>query len=127
MVRTKEDHRKYTCYAIQCNANKKVYIGVTYRPESRIYQHFLQLRKGNHPQSEFQKDFDFYGPKGFTVFTVEENIPHDEHLDREMAYTLEYRSYDPEFGYNRYTKKIEAAVHGYFDEKKGKPPKAVGL
>ena len=127
MVVTARDRRSYTCYAIQCDINKKVYIGMSYNLENRLYSHFLQLKKGTHKAPGLQEDFDRYGVEAFTVYKLEENVGWQNAGEVEMKYTKMYQSYDRSFGYNKQTKTVDAALYGKFKKKDGMPPMLKGV
>lgn len=88
----------FTIYAIQNKVNKKIYVGKTENPQSRIKQHFFNLKSGKHPVEDMQADFNKYGDV-FDVFILEEGVAyHDCH--NEYKYMKKYRSCEREYGYN---------------------------
>jgi len=52
-------------YKIYNKATNHCYIGQSRRVKKRVADHFAQLRKGTHPNSFFQKEFDKYGRNEF--------------------------------------------------------------
>ena len=69
-----------TVYAIQNKTTKRMYIGCTVDPQSRIRTHFVELEKGlkksKSKDTQWQTDFNLYGKDDFDIFIVEENVPH---------------------------------------------------
>lgn len=108
----------YSVYAIRCNKNNKIYIGVSKNPSARIEQHFSELRKGQktrktnryHAQqqrdySDWQNDFDKYGEESFDVHILETNIDYLRAPEKEAFYIAMYNSSDARFGYNLYSER----------------------
>lgn len=63
-----------TCgvYAILCLANDKFYIGSSANIESRIRDHFNELRRGANKSQALQEAYDEYGLKHFTITILDE-------------------------------------------------------
>ncbi len=118
-----------TIYAIRCSANGKVYIGRTYRFNKRIKEHFYDLRqakkrktvkKGVRTSTHFQEDYNRYGESAFEVYILQENVDPEKSKEAEAFWIGEYKSTNPDFGYNVFDERmrpIESAV------KHGIPPK----
>lgn len=84
-------------YKITCIANGKSYIGRSTQPQIRIQNHYVSLSNGKHKVELFQKDFDLYGGKNFTVEIIgEDNF--ENHSERKMQEL--FKTYDPQYGYN---------------------------
>ena len=122
--------RKYTCYAIQCVKNNKVYVGITSNLEYRLEQHFSALSLGNHISKRFQHDFDKHGVKSFLAYILEEDIAHKERMEKEADYIMDYQAYLEDSGYNNITKSLEKRLRAkngrFFKLVEGKPQKAKG-
>lgn len=86
-----------TVYAIQNKVNKKLYIGVSENPQSRLKAHLTLLRGGKHSVEDMQDDFNKYGDV-FDIFILEENV--DYYSLEEYKYMKKYRSCEREYGYN---------------------------
>ena len=96
-------------YAIQCTENGKVYIGCTakYIAELRINEHMNALKRGDKRvyrngsvKTDWQKDYDKYGPDAFVAYIMEEVDEADDPFDVEAFYMRKYRANEPEHGYN---------------------------
>ena len=122
------DKKPSAIYAIRCTANGKVYVGRTINIESRIRQHFAELRRGAKKQSikatwhdsNFQEDFKKYGESAFEYYILEENVPHYQAGDRELYWINEYRTTDKRYGYNR---SVYTNTSQQIPLKAGLPPK----
>ena len=107
-----EDHwPKYwqeVVYAITYLPTGKKYVGKTRRPLStRLYQHYLLLRKGAHTAADWQKDYNEYGG-GLDAFAIEDvciqrrkcygrnRLP----VNMEKQTMLALRTFDEQYGYN---------------------------
>ena len=97
-------------YKLEWLENGRVYIGKSYRPETRKKTHITSLRCGKHPVALLQADYDRYGEAAF-VFTVLEEVDRQsvgskngspQYADslREKELMIQYKSYLPEYGYN---------------------------
>ena len=82
--------------------------------QNRFKEHFNQLRKrektsyigrGERDFSIWQKDFDKYGEDSFEFYLIEDDIPENKHLEREAFWIHEYKSNDPQYGYNIHVRK----------------------
>ena len=101
-------------YAIQCTENGRVYIGCTakYIAELRINEHMNALRRGEKTvwrngvvKTEWQEDYDKYGPDAFVAYVMEEVDESDKPFDVESFYMRKYRANDPKYGYNHVLKR----------------------
>ena len=115
-----------TIYAIRCSANGKVYIGRTQDLERRMREHLNALRKGTKDicrrvNCGFQADFDKYGESNFKLHILEGNVAQEDLRSRESYWIEEYRSSDPQYGYNLSSERM---VEG-FEVVDGIPPKPV--
>lgn len=110
-------------YAIRCKDNGRMYIGATANLTSRINTHFRELMNrekraverdsngrrigGSTPEgSLWQRDFDKYGKESFEVYILEENVSKDVREEREDYWIRKYKSYEPEYGYNKRTERL---------------------
>ena len=100
---------KGVIYAIQCTENGKVYIGCTAKhiAELRINEHMNALKRGDKRvyrdgsvKTDWQKDYDKYGPDAFVAYMMEEVDEADDPHDVEAFYIRKYRANEPEYGYN---------------------------
>lgn len=62
---------KRQIYALQHDATKKIYIGVSQNPVDRYRAHMSSLRNGKHKNEDMQHDYDNVG-KEFSLFILEE-------------------------------------------------------
>jgi group I intron endonuclease len=78
----------------------KSYIGVTSKTwEERWAGHCRSAREGS--QYHFHRAITAYGPDAWTHVIIEENIvTATAAMDRERALILQYRTFEPEHGYN---------------------------
>ena len=98
----------YTIYAIQNTVNKKIYVGKTENPASRIEHHLSLLKNGKHPVEDMQEDYNKFGDV-FDIFILESNVEyHDRHL--EYMYMRKYRTTERKYGYN-YKDTIAKRIH----------------
>ncbi len=114
-------------YAIRCKKNGKLYIGRSYRVETRIREHFLTLRKGRtdklnttYKKTGFQSDYNKYGEDEFEVYLIEQNVPPERCQEREHYWIKYYDSSNPEHGYNTLD---ESKKYPFPQVKIGIPPK----
>ena len=115
-------------YAIRCTQNGKIYIGSTVQLEERIYQHFQELKAGRKAKvsnvnkiksyDTWQADYDKYGKNAFEVYCIEQNIPKEELRKREAYWMTEYKSKNPQYGYN-----ASGSVKAKYEIIFGMPPK----
>lgn len=107
-------------YAIRCERNGKVYIGISKDPETRLQFHLIELKGGRKriKNPEWQKDFDEFGVDSFKAYILEANIAWDDRRAREHHWIKEYRAADPRFGYNK--DKMEQSDR--FGMEIGRPP-----
>ena len=88
----------FTIYAIQNKVNKKIYVGKTENPQTRLQKHLSDLKNGRHIIEDMQEDFNRFGDV-FELFILEENVCYrDRHI--EYKYMKKYRTCEREFGYN---------------------------
>lgn len=104
------EERFGSVYAIRCKENGKLYIGSTIRLNQRIYQHFRELKA--HAKTRvsnvnritsyvnWQSDYDKYGEEAFEVYCIESNIPEIDLKKREFYWIEEYKTRNPNYGYN---------------------------
>ena len=100
----------YQVYGIRCKENGRIYIGCTRRPlQDRLADHFFELKRngktfcketGKRDLSNWQKDYNQYGKDGFDFYLIEDNIPDDDHMEREAYWIREYKSHEEQYGYN---------------------------
>jgi group I intron endonuclease len=119
-----EETKSYSIYAIRCKVNGRIYIGVTADVQTRVHQHFLELKRRekvkqsnvDHHQTgvEWQADYDEYGEEAFEVYVLEENIAHDARHARETHWIRKYDTMNPQNGYNvkPSQKKVHAIIAG---------------
>lgn len=85
-------------YKIENDITRKVYIGSTINPESRMLHHFAALRAGKHHSIHLQRSFDKYGEEHFH-FSVIDECDADDRLQVEQRYLDELKPFD-EKSYN---------------------------
>lgn len=110
--------KESTIYCIRCKENGKVYIGRTQRIESRIKEHFQELRRnqkrhyseGRYGASGFQEDYNKFGEDSFEVYILEENVSPENCKARERYWIKHYNSANPFLGYNFLDEHIENEV-----------------
>lgn len=105
-----DNNTKYCVYAIRCKVNGRLYVGCTSDIETRIANHFCELR--NHKKIkqsnvskrttgvEWQTDYDKYGEKAFEIYVLEEKVAKEERFTREAYWMKKYDSTNPTKGYN---------------------------
>lgn len=104
------DNAKYCVYAIRCKINGRLYIGCTSDLQTRIGNHFSELRNRKKIKQsnvnkketgvEWQTDYDKYGEGAFEFYVLEDNISKTERLTREAYWIKKYDSTNPAKGYN---------------------------
>ena len=99
-------------YAIQHNVTKKIYIGISWKPEQRYLNHISKLRNGKHTVEDMQKDFDEYG-EDFSFFIIDE-ITNFEDRKKEYQWMQKYKSNIRGIGYN-YKEKEKAVLYSKYD------------
>lgn len=95
--------KKCGIYKIVNTANKKLYIGSSSNICVRWVAHKSQLRHNKHPNKYLQHVYNKYGEEAF-VFTVIEQVPKYELLDREQYWFNKTKCCIKEYGYNIQTK-----------------------
>lgn len=86
-------------YKIFCTESGKSYIGSAVCFKSRWATHRHLLRSNKHGNRHLQNSWVKYGENSF-VFSVIENCPSQELIDREQYWIDMYKAYDPMFGMN---------------------------
>lgn len=80
----------FTIYAIQNKVNKKIYIGKTENPQTRLQKHLYDLKGGRHIVEDMQEDYNKFGDV-FDFFILEEGVSYsDRHI--EYKYMKKYRT-----------------------------------
>jgi hypothetical protein len=93
-------------YSIINLKNEKRYVGSAKNIYKRWLQHSWDLRKGNHHCEHLQRSFDKYGEKNFVIEVLEifdnsEWDSFDSFINiRERFWIDEYKTRNPDFGYN---------------------------
>lgn len=85
-------------YAIQHNKTGKIYVGSTKNLDTRITDHMRSLRRGTHPNTSMQEDFNKYGDD-YKVFILD-NMEHYGERSKEVEWMRKLKTYDPAIGYN---------------------------
>ena len=93
-------------YKITCKPNEKVYIGQSANILKRWQQHIDKFLGGKESFSQrgLQEDLQRYSLEQFK-FEIIKICKEDELKGFEIAYINLYRSYNPEYGYNRLSDK----------------------
>ena len=86
-------------YAIQHNATKRIYVGVTNVAKYRIKHHLHKLLQGNHSNKEMQSDFDKYG-FDYSFYVIENGIKDSKAFEREKYWMNMLGSNRKGTGYN---------------------------
>lgn len=87
-------------YKITNTINNKCYIGQSSDLVKRIRKHIKTLLNGTNRNEHLQNAYKKYGPGNFTIEIIEEC--EKEALDeREIFWIDYYKSYNPEYGYNK--------------------------
>ena len=87
-------------------------------------EHLIELRKGTKDIGQrsncgFQSDFNKYGEDKFVLHILEKDVKPEDVRSRESYWIEEYRSSDPQYGYNLISEKRV----GGFEVVQGTPPK----
>lgn len=91
-------------YKIRNTVDGKVYVGGTVDIQRRKREHFYRLKKGINTCGRMQAAYNTYGRSAFK-FEVIQTLPYGSDIHAvEQKYIDEYRSFDPEYGYNIATK-----------------------
>lgn len=98
---------EYCIYKITNTENNKVYIGQTYRPKTRYYEH-NNYEENRHLRSAFEK----YGKEYFTWEILYEGLSKEQADVEEERLISEYNSTNDKFGYNIQT----GGAHGKHNE-----------
>jgi group I intron endonuclease len=86
-------------YMIQCKVNNKIRIGSSKDIKARWRNYKSELNRKIYSVKTLQDDWNNYDKENFE-FKVIEECNEDILLEREMYYTLFYKSNEIEFGYN---------------------------
>lgn len=78
-----------------------MYIGSTKSLKSRKYEHFYQLKKGNHHSMHLQNSYNKYGKDKFAFYILEE-CSLETRKERELYHINLNKSFERNFGYNIY-------------------------
>lgn len=90
--------RKFKVYKHTNNSNGKVYIGITSQePEVRWGENGEGYLNNKH----FSRSIDKYGWDNFSHEILEENLGELKARHEEMRLIKEYKSNDPDYGYNK--------------------------
>jgi len=84
-------------YAIQHEATKRVYIGISKNAKNRYLAHMYALRAGRHAVEDMQDDYDKYGEE-YSLYILEK-VEYEDY-DREYEWMEKYKSYIRGIGYN---------------------------
>lgn len=88
--------KKYTIYALVNLENQRRYIGRTRDLPSRLEAHQYRLKSHTHPNRHINSDSGCRF--GFEV--LEKDVPFEQRTEKERSYIIQYKTYDPRFGYN---------------------------
>jgi len=80
---------------IESTENDKIYIGSTSDFKERLKIHFQRLKKGNHPNSNLQEDFNKFDEYTFNSYIIELC---DNYLEREQWYINFFK---PDYNVNK--------------------------
>jgi group I intron endonuclease len=78
----------------------KVYVGGTVHLFRRKCSHFSLLKLGKHHSDRLQAAYNIYGRRAFRFEVIQTLSPGSDIHAVEQKYIDEYRSFDPEHGYN---------------------------
>lgn len=88
-------------YMIKNNINEKIYIGKALNVEDRWkYGHINPLNKNKHGNNHLQNSWNKYGKNNFD-FSIIEQCNEKELNGREKYWINHYKSFDPQYGYNK--------------------------
>ncbi len=98
-------------FAVRCKTNKKMYIGATLGDsETRIRSMICALKRNDiNTNKTLREDFNKYGENDFEFFVLEDNIESTKARGRLQYYMDEYKSTNPDHGYN-YSKKKNTEI-----------------
>lgn len=91
-------------YKITNKVNNKVYIGKTIRNISFRYGNNMNSLFLRHHNDHLKKSMLKYGFDSFVIDVVEDGISDEDIIDREVFYINKYKSYNPDYGYNKIIK-----------------------
>lgn len=86
-------------YEIKNKKNDKRYIGRS-NSKHRWYQHLSGLRLNRHHSYHLQYAWNKYGEDNFEFNVIDNADSIEELVELEIFYTLKYKSWDRDFGYN---------------------------
>jgi group I intron endonuclease len=89
-------------YAIINTVNNKMYVGGAINTRKRLNAHFGKLNKGLHWIDSFQTDYSNQKESDFKIVIIEK-VPKCQLPVEESHWILHFKSYLPEFGYNKYS------------------------
>ena len=88
-------------YIITNEINKKVYIGLSKDILDRLNnRHLVALRKNKHGNKRLQRSFNKHKEENFT-FNILELCEENKLSEHEIYWINFYKSYNPEYGYNK--------------------------
>ena len=85
-------------YAIRCEANGKVYVGMSSNVKQRWSRHMSRLRAGKHHVPDMQADYDKYG-ECFSFAVIDDVNTYDDRR-KEFAWQIKLKTLDRRYGYN---------------------------
>ena len=89
--------RRFSVYKHTNDLNGKVYIGITsQKPENRWGENGEGYLNNKH----FSRSIDKYGWENFSHEILEEDLIESEARRKEKRYIREYKSNNPDYGYN---------------------------
>ena len=97
-------------YAIRHNVTKRVYVGSTSNPKSRIANHICCLKSNTHVNELMQSDYNLFG-EDYSVFVLDYSIGLQDR-NKEYLWMDILHSRDPEYGYNEREHARKANLHG---------------
>lgn len=94
--------KKIGIYQIRNIINGKSYIGKSINIKVRKWEHKNSLLKNKHPNGHLQASFNKYGEEAFRfrILKTFEKITPQELTEWEDKLIIEYKTLDPEFGFN---------------------------
>lgn len=97
---------KAVVYALRNSVTKRVYVGRTTKSfETRIKQHFQDLKGHRHSVEDLQEDYDRYGRESFDAEVLGRFEDTFEGSRMEAVFMEILRTHDRRFGYNYKDKK----------------------
>ena len=100
-------YRESYIYYIDCSKNMKGYVGCTTNSINKRWgQHKYLLKKGTHPNTALQEDWDKYGESAFSIIQIDK-CPSEQQYECEGYHIKRLRTNDPELGYNASSQNLE--------------------